>query len=56
MYSLTIFSDYNAVARLTNSTLAVTTESQLIPLRTPWNEEVEDFPATQGDIDRLNCE
>lgn len=51
-----IFSDYNAVARLTNSSLAVTVESQLIPLRKPDNQEVEKFPATQGDIDRLNCE
>lgn len=46
-------SDYNAVARLTNSSVAITTDSQLIPLRTRRNEDVEDFPMTQGDIDRL---
>ncbi|KAF8241401.1 hypothetical protein K440DRAFT_572542 [Wilcoxina mikolae CBS 423.85] len=44
-------SDYNTVARLTNSALAVTPESQLIQLRTPRNEEVEDFPMTSADID-----
>ncbi|KAI5838883.1 hypothetical protein DFP73DRAFT_563566 [Morchella snyderi] len=44
--------DYNAVARLTNSS-AITIDSQLIPLRTRRNEDVEDFPMTQGDIDRL---
>lgn len=51
-----IFSDYNALARLTNSSLAVTVESQLIPLRKSDNQEVEEFAVTQADIDRLNCE
>lgn len=56
--TLTIFPhvrDYNAVARLTNSSLAVAVDSQLIPLRTRRNQEIEDFPATQGDINRLSC-
>lgn len=51
-----MFSDYNAVARLANSSLAVTVESQLIPLRKSDNQEVEEFAVTQADIDRLNCE
>lgn len=51
-----MFSDYNAVARLANSSLAVTVESQLIPLRKSDNQEVEEFAATQADIDRLNYE
>ncbi|KAI5844023.1 hypothetical protein DFP73DRAFT_75062 [Morchella snyderi] len=46
--------DYNAVARLTNSSVAITADSQLIPLRTRRNEGVQDFPMTQGDIDRLS--
>ncbi|KAH8147059.1 uncharacterized protein LAJ45_08858 [Morchella importuna] len=46
--------DYNAVARLANSSLAVTVESQLIPLRKSDNQEVEEFAVTQADIDRLN--
>jgi len=48
-------SDYNNCARLTNSSLATSAEAQLVPLRTSRNEDVEDFPATQGDIDRLSC-
>lgn len=47
--------DYNAVARLTNSSLLITGDSQLVPLRTQQNEEVEDFPETQDHIDRLSC-
>lgn len=48
--------DYNAVARLTNSSLAVMADSQLIPLRKSNNQEVDDFPMSQSDIDRLSCE
>lgn len=47
-------SDYNTIARLTNSSVAITVDSQLIPLRTRRNEDIEDFPMTQGDIDRLS--
>ncbi|KAI5839546.1 hypothetical protein DFP73DRAFT_561273 [Morchella snyderi] len=46
--------DYNAVARLANSSLAIMAESQLVPLRTRRNQEVDGFPMTQGDIDRLS--
>lgn len=56
MMKLTASSDYNAVARLTNSSLAITADSQLIPLRTHRNEDVEDFPVTLGEIDHLTCE
>ncbi|KAF8534298.1 hypothetical protein BDD12DRAFT_896352 [Trichophaea hybrida] len=48
--------DYNAVARLTNSSLAISTNAQLIALRTPRNEDVENFPMTQDDIDRANLQ
>lgn len=51
---LTQGSDYNAVARSTNSSVAIMADSQLIPLRTRRNEEVQDFPMTQGDIDHLS--
>lgn len=48
-------SDHNSLARLTNSSLATSVEAPLVPLRTPRNEDVEGFPATLGEIDRLNC-
>lgn len=48
--------DYNAVAPLTNSSLAVLADSQLIPLRKSNNQEVDEFPVSQSGIDRLNCE
>lgn len=48
--------DYNSVARLANSSPAAMADSQLVPLRTRWNEEVDRFPMTQEDIDRLHCE
>lgn len=48
--------DYNAVARLANSSLAIMPDSQLVQLRTRRNQEVDGFPMMQGDIDRLNCE
>jgi len=44
------------VARLTNSSLAISTNAQLIALRTPRNEDVENFPMTQDDIDRANSQ
>ncbi|KAF8241576.1 hypothetical protein K440DRAFT_665255 [Wilcoxina mikolae CBS 423.85] len=48
--------DYNAVARLTNSSLAISTNAQLIALRTPRNEDVDNFPMTQDDIDRASSQ
>ena len=47
--------DYNALARLANSSLALTADSQLSPLRTIQNDEVANFPRTVGNINRLRC-
>ncbi|KAF8241336.1 hypothetical protein K440DRAFT_308410 [Wilcoxina mikolae CBS 423.85] len=48
-------SDFNNVARLENSRLVTTRQSVLSPLRTPLNENVEDFPATFEQLENLNA-
>ncbi|KAF8241778.1 hypothetical protein K440DRAFT_641212 [Wilcoxina mikolae CBS 423.85] len=45
--------EYNSIARLENNTCVKTLESPLSALRTPGNEDVEDFPATYEALDRL---
>ncbi|KAF8536347.1 hypothetical protein BDD12DRAFT_890432 [Trichophaea hybrida] len=45
--------EYNSIARLENNTCVKTLESPLSTLRTPGNEDVEDFPATYEALDRL---
>ncbi|KAF8445355.1 hypothetical protein BGX38DRAFT_1195410 [Terfezia claveryi] len=45
--------DHNALARLTNSSFALTADSHLSALRTGLNEDVDNFPPTLGALDRL---
>lgn len=43
------------LTEFTNSTIAIKTGSELIPLKTQHNEDIEDFPMTVlGGIDRAN--
>ncbi|KAF8534481.1 hypothetical protein BDD12DRAFT_983840 [Trichophaea hybrida] len=52
-----ILAELRAMQReMTDISLAISTNAQLIALRTPRNEDVENFPMAQDDIDRANSQ